>query len=240
MQGDLGVLLRGSFRGDEADPDGEAQAAPPLAAAPPLDETPRKADAAPGGTRPRMRLSGDRMSGARRAWATAQHLYRVGRRRFNDARAQEGGIVGSALRWQGPSVEDQSAYATGRAWVPRGFAAGTLEAMGVIFHAALGRPAVAIGNGIKWVFCRPIHCVPGLIAATGAWWALHGMLGLPGGALPLIVTLIVIGAWIVASAGLNLMWEHQMSQPSRYGQPVEDGERADADDWPDDEEDYIR
>lgn len=238
MKGDLGLLLRGDFRSDEPEQDDEAPAPPPAAAAPHVDEAPSHASPAGEGAAPRMdfRLSGDRMSGARRAWEVAHHLFRVGRRRYTDAKAQPGGMVGAALRWQGPSVEDQSAYAKGRAWVPRGFAGGQLEAMGVIFHAIIGRPAVAIGNAVKWLGGWPLHATITAVAGSLVWWGLHGALGMPGGALPLIVTLATLGAWVIAAAVMNLALEHQAAKP-----PGNIREHPD-DDEPDDydDEEYPR
>jgi hypothetical protein len=203
-----------------------------------MDEAPRKAGPAAMASAPRMefRLSGDRMGGWQKAWGTVHHLFQVGRRRFTDARAAEGGILAAALRWRGPSVEDQSAYARSRAWTPTGHAGGLMEAMGVIFHAILGRAAAAVGNAIKWVFCWPLHFTVTAVAGSAGWWGLHAALGLPGGTLPLIVTLILLGAWVLAGFALVLVADHRQGDPSRYGPPAGDGE-AYPDDC-DDGEDY--
>jgi hypothetical protein len=234
MQGDLATLLRGPFR------EGADDAPEP---APVLDGSPPRAEAAPEGEVPRigMRLSGDHMGAWQRAWQTARHLFQVGRRRYQDARATEGGMVGSALRWHGPSIEDQSAYARSRAWTPPGHAGGLVEAMGVIFHTAIGRPAAAIGNAIKWLGCWPLHFTVTAVAGSAAWWGLHAALGLPGGTRPLIVTGILLGAWLASALILVTVQDHRQGDPSRYGPPGDSGQHSDGA-YPDgyDDEDYPR
>jgi hypothetical protein len=90
---------------------------------------------------------------AARAWRQAGRTWREGARR-------EGGWVNFALRWHGPSVDDQRDYLRGRSWLEEGHEGGVADWAGEAYHAGIAIPAVAILNGARAAVSRPF---------TGTW-----------------------------------------------------------------------
>ena len=89
-----------------------------------------------------------RVNAAARAWHAAGSTWREGAKR-------EGGWIHFALRWQGPSVDDQRDYLRDRGWLEQGHEEGLADRAGEAYHAGIAIPAVAVLNAAKAAASRP-------------------------------------------------------------------------------------
>jgi hypothetical protein len=87
-----------------------------------------------------------------RAWHTAGSTWQEGAKR-------EGGWIHFALRWQGPSVDDQRDYLRDRTWLEDGEAGGITDRAGEAYHVGIGIPAVAALNAAKAPASRPFVAI---------------------------------------------------------------------------------
>ena len=146
--GDLSTLLRvvrsePGTEGDTEETAANAQEAP--------------APDAPAPVRNLIAIDGDRMGFGDQAKAAASHAWRIAKRHAKDAREREGSVVAGLARAKLPSIEEQCEYARSRAWVPPGHEDGIAAAMGVVFHALVGRPGVAAANLAGALCARPFR-----------------------------------------------------------------------------------
>jgi hypothetical protein len=122
------------------------------------DETP---DATESGTEtapvPLVTLQGEHMKPREQAAAALRFSVERARARTTDVSRREGSVVHGLVNAKPPSVAEQSAYATSRAWVPPGHQGGWAERSGVAYHAMIGRPGVALGNTISALCARPLR-----------------------------------------------------------------------------------
>jgi len=141
-------------------------------------------------------LEGGQMGWRNQCVAAVAHSIRLARHRSRELAEREGGMVSGLLSSPPPSVADQNAYAKSRAWVPPGQDGGLAEGMGVIYHALVGRPGVAVGNAFSATHARPLRwCI-----ALGVTLALA--------IIVLVLTGHVLAAVLagVAAAVLALAW----------------------------------
>ena len=108
-------------------------------------------------TGPLVALEGGQMAWHDQTRAALAHAYRIARLRSSELQRREGGMVRGLLDAQPGSVQDQRDYAKSRAWVPAGHDGGIAEWCGVIYHALIGRPAVAFFNACSAIFARPLR-----------------------------------------------------------------------------------
>jgi hypothetical protein len=106
---------------------------------------------------PLVAIEGDRMEWHDDMRAAIMHALAVARHQSQVMRARDGGIVHGLMAGQPPSVQQQCDYAKSRAWVPPGHDGGITETAGVIYHALIGRPAVAFFGACSAIFARPLR-----------------------------------------------------------------------------------
>ena len=104
-------------------------------------------------TTPLVTLQGERMKPREQAVAAVR--FSVERARTGTGR--EGGVVHGLRNAKPPSVAEHAEYAASRAWVPPGCEGGLAERAGVLYHALIGRPGVALGNTISALCARPLR-----------------------------------------------------------------------------------
>lgn len=142
------------------------------------------------------------------------HAFRLARRRSRDLAAREGGMVAGLLSAKPPSIREQDEYAKSRNWVPPGHDGGTLEGMGVIYHALAGRPGVAIHDALSAMWSRPFRfCVTAGIAFTLGLIVLIALGQVMIAALACTALALAVGAW--AAAGHLLMRLADANHPAR-------------------------
>ena len=158
----------------------------------PLEPEPAIELAGPATAGPLVAIDGDRMTWRDDMAATVRHALAVARHQLQAMRERDGGIVHGLMNGQPPSVRQQCDYAANRAWLAPGTDGGTLEGMGVIYHALAGKPGVAIGDAISAVHARPVRwCIATVLAAAAA-------------VILLAITGHALAAWIAGLAVLAL------------------------------------
>jgi hypothetical protein len=121
---------------------------PETAAPDPGEETPRA---------PLVTLQGERMKPREQAVAALRFSVERARTGAGEVSRREGSVVHGLMNAKPPSVAEQREYAASRAWVPPGHAGGWAEKLGVLYHAVIGRPGVALGNTISALAARPLR-----------------------------------------------------------------------------------
>jgi hypothetical protein len=202
--GDLSTLLR-VVRTEPATAGDTGDEKPASAQEAPVQDVPAPA-------RNLITLHGDRMGFGDQAKAAAGHAWRIAKRRAKDAREREGSVVAGLARAKLPSIEEQCQYARSRAWVPPGHEDGIAAAMGVVFHALIGRPGVAAANLAGALCARPFRACTAagavLVSAEAFLIATHR--GMTAALIILAVTLIA-ALWICA----GLLWLRITAPPLR-------------------------
>ena len=138
---DLLAVLRGDGTAEDAP---EAPEAPQAATEDPRPPAP-------------LILRGGKMTPQQQVWAAFSHAVLAARHHARAQSRREGGLVNGLMNGKPPSFREQSEYAASRAWVPPGHEGGLAERAGVLYHAVIGKPGVALGNTISAVFARPLR-----------------------------------------------------------------------------------
>jgi hypothetical protein len=109
------------------------------------------------GSRPLVRLSGGQMCLREQSAAALVHAFRMAFARLREMARREGGLPHALRAGKPPSFDEECDYARSRAWVPPGHDGGLFEWLGVIHHALIGRPGVALGNSISAICHKPLR-----------------------------------------------------------------------------------
>lgn len=102
-------------------------------------------------------LAGSEMSLADQTKGVMWVAWRNALRRARDLQEHEGGLVHQLHTGKPPSLAEECRYAQSRMWVPPGHEGGIAEVHGVIYHAVVGRPGVAVGNWISATAHKPMR-----------------------------------------------------------------------------------
>jgi hypothetical protein len=81
------------------------------------------------------------------------------------AAASPGGIVRGIVADSPPSAEEHLRYVGSRAWLPPGHPGGVSGTAGAVYGYTLGLLGVTIGNGIAWMFHKPLRLTLVLLIA---------------------------------------------------------------------------
>ncbi len=108
-------------------------------------------------SRPLVRLPGGQMSLKDQSTAAFAHALRLAWARLRDLAHRPGGPINALREAKPPSFDEECEYATSRAWVPPGHDGGVFEKLGVLHHALIGRPGVALGNSISGLCHKPLR-----------------------------------------------------------------------------------